>query len=275
MSGFFARRAVAHCAAPTRLCVASPRRFLSSDNWESKWVAATDGLKVRENVCRVWYFCCAHHDGLFCDARPRPTQEARGLSQLLRSWPTKSRKRDLKWSTSSPGYRGYPVPAEQVVEQHSRMHSHFDLHDVAAKLVHARILKGSTMCSCEDVAAASVQRRFLHAPRSNNALATCAVDHFNCSASYTTLTRRTYSAHTVVFRMLLLECEFDPPPPHICAHRLTADHGCCALAADSSAFAAPQSDVTFDESANQLRKLIQTKLLKFTDLRVSGRVQLA
>jgi len=42
-----------------------------------------------------------------------------------------------------------------------------------------------------------------------------------------------------------------------------------------SAFAAPQSDVTFDESANQLRKLIQTKLLKFTDLRVSGRVQLA
>jgi hypothetical protein len=61
-SGLFARRAVAHCAASTRLCVASPRRFLSSDNWESKWVAATDSLKVREinSLPGPMVFCCAH-----------------------------------------------------------------------------------------------------------------------------------------------------------------------------------------------------------------------
>ena len=144
MSGLFARR-VAHCAAPTRLRVASPRRFLSSDNWESKWVAATDGLKVREmkSLPGPMVFCCAHHDAqlaycLFSNAqlRPRPTQEARGLSQLLISWPNKSRKRDLKWSTSSPGYRGYQ-PSKLLNSTAECIRTSTCMYDVAAKCMHA------------------------------------------------------------------------------------------------------------------------------------------
>jgi hypothetical protein len=181
---------------------------------------------VRLIVCLVqWYFVVRIRwlhgiDGIVlanAQLRPRPTQEARGLSQLLRSWPTKSRKRDLKWSTLSPGYRGYPVPVEQVVEQHSRMHSHFDLHDVAAKCM---ILKGAT-CAI----ARMLQRPLFSGGSCMRRGLTMRWPHARWTIS--TASRRTQllqDARTLRTQSSFECCNWNasstpPPPPHMCAHR--------------------------------------------------------